>query len=46
MMQMEMAGVAAKGYAIQRRAIGHVLLNVLSDDQVSGWVLGYYGKVR
>ncbi|MDJ0973732.1 MAG: hypothetical protein QNJ98_04675 [Planctomycetota bacterium] len=46
MMQMEMAGVAAKGYAIQRRAIGHVFLNVLAADQVSGWVLGYYGKVR
>lgn len=46
MMQMEMAGVAAKGYAIQRKAMGHVFTSVLHPDQVSGWVLGYYGKVR
>lgn len=46
MMQMEMAGVAAEGYALQRKALGQVFLNILTPSQVSGWVLGWYGKVR
>lgn len=46
MMNMEMAGVAAKGYALQRKVIGEVFTDILVPDQVSGWLLGYYGKVR
>ncbi len=46
MMQMEMAGVASEGAAIQRKLIGRVFRDVLTQDQVSAWVLGLTGRTR
>ena len=46
MMQMEMAGVASEGAAIQRQLIGRVFRDVLTQDQVSAWVLGLTGRSR
>jgi hypothetical protein len=46
MMQMEMAGVAAEGAVIQRKLIGRVFRDVLTQDQVSAWVLGLTGRSR
>ncbi len=44
MMQMMMAGAQAESQAAMRRLIGRVFLDVFTPDQVSGWVLGLYGR--
>ena len=46
MMQMEMAGAAAEGQVLQREAMGRLFIDVLTHDQISGWVLGFYGPMR
>ena len=46
MMQMEMAAAGAEGARLQREAIGRILLEVLTHDQVSSWALGLTGRAR
>lgn len=46
MMEMMMAGVAAEGMALQHEAMGRLLLEILTEDQTSAWVLGHYGRIR
>ena len=48
MMMMEMMSAGARGEAqtLQRLLIGRVFREVLTPDQLSGWVMGLYGDRR
>lgn len=48
MMMMEMMSAAARGEALamQRLLLGRAFREVLTPDQVSGWVMGLYGDRR
>ena len=48
MMMMEMMMASARGEALttQRLLLGRAFREVLTPDQVSGWVMGLYGDRR
>ena len=45
-MMMEMARVEAEGNVIQRNFNGRIFKELLTPDQVTGWVLGLYARKR
>lgn len=45
-MMMAMARVEAEGNVLQRRFNGRLFLELLTPDQVTGWVLGLYAGTR
>ena len=46
MMQSMMGSVAGRTQAAQREMLGQVFMDILRPDQVSGWLLGLYGRKR
>jgi hypothetical protein len=45
-MQMEMQGMQAEGQRHQRAYVGRIFTEVMTDEQVSRWLMGHYGYKR